>query len=131
MATEWQDIFCPACGDLLRLADDEKRKGREPFMECFTCDFRGDMQTVSGMSFASESGPADWQKKYGVHPIIKLNPDLDNRKVEHKRQVVDEHCPRCGHRGLEFYTLQLRSADEGQTVFYSCPNCSHKFSQNT
>jgi DNA-directed RNA polymerase I subunit RPA12 len=43
---------------------------------------------------------------------------------------VDEKCPSCGHQGMEFYTMQLRSADEGQTVFYECPSCKYKYSQN-
>lgn len=38
-------------------------------------------------------------------------------------EQVDETCPKCNNRGMEFYTMQLRSADEGQTVFYECPKC--------
>jgi len=36
---------------------------------------------------------------------------------------VDEACPKCNHPQMEFYTMQLRSADEGQTVFYECHQC--------
>lgn len=46
------------------------------------------------------------------------------------RAKVDEECPSCGHKGLYFYTMQLRSADEGSTVFYECDECGHKFSVN-
>ncbi len=46
------------------------------------------------------------------------------------RSTVDEACVKCGHRGLEFYTMQLRSADEGSTVFYECPKCQHTWNQN-
>jgi DNA-directed RNA polymerase I subunit RPA12 len=42
--------------------------------------------------------------------------------------MVNESCPKCKHPQLYFYTMQLRSVDEGQTVFYECGNCEHKFS---
>ena len=44
--------------------------------------------------------------------------------------VSQERCPVCDHPELRYYTMQLRSADEGQTVFYECPNCNHTFSVN-
>lgn len=117
-------LFCAVCGDLLRIEE----KAREA--RCSTCSFSCDVEEFLDVAIVSESGPRDWQKKYGVQPVIKENPELE-KEVEHKRQVVDDECPKCGHKGLEFYTLQLRSADEGQTVFYECPACKHKFSQNT
>jgi DNA-directed RNA polymerase I subunit RPA12 len=117
-------LFCPTCGDLLRVNEKDKRA------QCLTCSFACGVDAFLNVTIVSESGPRDWQKKYGVQPIIKENPELE-KSVEQKRQVVDDDCPKCGHKGLEFYTLQLRSADEGQTVFYECPSCGHKFSQNT
>jgi len=47
------------------------------------------------------------------------------------RATVAEECPKCKNPTMEFFTMQLRSADEGQTVFYECPQCGHKFSINT
>ena len=46
------------------------------------------------------------------------------------RATVEETCPKCGNPEMDYYTLQLRSADEGQTVFYECEKCGHKFSVN-
>lgn len=51
----------------------------------------------------------------------------------HARATVNEECPNpaCRNPVLRFYTMQLRSADEGQTCFYDCEKCGHKFSVNT
>lgn len=40
--------------------------------------------------------------------------------------IVNEECPKCKNPQMKFFTLQTRSADEGQTVFYECPKCSFK-----
>lgn len=37
--------------------------------------------------------------------------------------VVDRTCPKCGNDKMSYATLQLRSADEGQTVFFTCTEC--------
>ena len=48
-----------------------------------------------------------------------------------KNALVSEECPKCKNPQMEFWTMQTRSADEGQTVFYKCPACAHMFSVNT
>ena len=40
--------------------------------------------------------------------------------------VIDERCEKCGREQVRFYTQQLRSADEGTTVFYEC-ECGNKW----
>ena len=40
--------------------------------------------------------------------------------------VINQMCEKCGREEVRFYTQQLRSADEGSTVFYEC-ECGHKY----
>lgn len=40
--------------------------------------------------------------------------------------VIDHPCEKCGREQVRYYTQQLRSADEGTTVFYEC-DCGHKY----
>ena len=38
-------------------------------------------------------------------------------------------CGKCKKNECTFYTQQLRSGDEGETVFITCLNCGHKWKQ--
>ena len=79
-----------------------------------------------------ETDMEDYVRQYKLEPLVKSSTQQEQEAALHTRTraTVDEPCPKCGHPQLEFYTLQLRSADEGQTVFYECPSCRHKYSQN-
>lgn len=74
----------------------------------------------------------DYRRRYKLEPLVKTSEAEED--VKRQRAIVDDEiCPKCGAKGMEFYTMQLRSADEGQTVFYECRNkaCKHKYSVNT
>eukprot|EP00095_Tigriopus_kingsejongensis_P000256 snap_masked-scaffold272_size230267-processed-gene-0.12 protein:Tk00256 transcript:snap_masked-scaffold272_size230267-processed-gene-0.12-mRNA-1 annotation:"GJ24301" len=45
--------------------------------------------------------------------------------------TVERRCPKCGHEKMSYAALQLRSADEGQTVFFTCLKCKFKESENS
>jgi DNA-directed RNA polymerase I subunit RPA12 len=54
---------------------------------------------------------------------------LDSQEQQ-QHAIVDEPCPQCQFPQAKFYTLQLRSVDEGSTVFYECLSCKFKWNQD-
>ncbi|XP_010263999.1 PREDICTED: DNA-directed RNA polymerase I subunit RPA12-like [Nelumbo nucifera] len=116
-------LFCDLCGTLLSL---NSRK----YAECPLCGFKRSGKEMAGKETCYTVTAEDIRRELGIEPFVKLD-GYDNDEEEVQRAVVNESCPRCRHPQLEYYTKQLRSADEGQTVFYECPKCRHKFSINT
>ena len=72
----------------------------------------------------------DYRRRYKLEPLVDPAQDAAAVSTARIRSTVDEACVKCGHVGLDFYTMQLRSADEGSTVFYECRACGHKWNQN-
>jgi DNA-directed RNA polymerase I subunit RPA12 len=62
--------------------------------------------------------------------ILNSVEDIDNVvKTEHNKgeiedgPIAERRCNACGHNQMSYAAVQLRSADEGQTVFYTCLKC--------
>mmetsp|Transcript_274 Transcript_274/g.726 ORF Transcript_274/g.726 Transcript_274/m.726 type:complete len:141 (+) Transcript_274:232-654(+) len=135
---------CTRCGSTMYL------RSPSPTISCASCALSHSTERVFGSGRAGEEGEeeedgattiqttssnaASFLYKFNVEPRnpdgTKIGNERHDDDVEKARATVDEPCPKCKHRVLRFYTMQLRSADEGQTVFYECEKCKHTFSQN-
>lgn len=123
-SADWQ--FCPRTGTLLEF---DSASG---VAKCPLCGYQCPLSDFEDKKIVRRSDLKAFWRKYNLEPLVNPEAEEDRRKSGkvRERATVDEECTKCGHRGLEYYTMQLRSADEGQTVFYECPKCGHKYSQN-
>ncbi len=107
--------FCPQCGTIM------DPPSNDDLVKCTVCPFKcryEDLHVEQVLTVAPPRPQANW-----ANVDIK---ELDESTKKHA--TIDEPCPKCGNPELYFYTMQLRSADEGQTVFYECPECQYKYS---
>jgi DNA-directed RNA polymerase I subunit RPA12 len=131
--------FCPRCGSLLVLPDAGD-------VACDACPFSRPIASFPHPVTRTASFPKptpEWLVEWAVLERAQRGEIKDAEvgaavmraggKAANKRAVVKEKCPnpQCDAETMEWYTAQLRSADEGQTVFYNCAKCGHAFSVNT
>ncbi|MEW5297523.1 MAG: hypothetical protein WDW36_000728 [Sanguina aurantia] len=116
-------LFAPSSGYLLTL---DASTGAAV---CPVSGYRKELSDMAGVKLVMKTDMADYRRRYKLEPVVRTRED-EELLAKRTRATVDEPCPKCAHRQLEYYTMQLRSADEGQTVFYECVKCGHKFSQN-
>ena len=98
---------------------------------CGICDWRRPQADFDGLLLESSMTHEDMRRRFGVEVKISASQSMMSAEGQIQRAKVAETCPECGHPELEFFTMQLRSVDEGQTVFYECPQCRHKYSVNS
>ena len=111
--------FCPDCGTILDPPTDDNIK-------CTFCPFECKFHDHPIPPVHTTSAP----KQRPTWIDDAKDAAGDEMENMNKHAVIDEPCPKCGNPELYFYTMQLRSVDEGSTVFYECPKCKHKYSQN-
>jgi DNA-directed RNA polymerase I subunit RPA12 len=123
-------LFCGACENLLPLAHVSNE-----VITCSICKSDTPISRITDVAIKyniQRNMGWDYRKKYSTG-IDQGSVELSNDQGSsiHGGATVKERCPKCQHPELQFYTLQLRSADEGQTVFFTCPKCQYKFNTNT
>ncbi|KAL5218934.1 hypothetical protein ABZP36_019618 [Zizania latifolia] len=119
-------LFCSVCGTLLSF--DSLRSASCPRALSAASSAR---PKIEGKETRYTVTDEDIRRELKIEPFVILESAPKEEDTVAKRAMVNETCPKCRNPQLEYYTKQLRSADEGQTVFYECPECRHKFSVNT
>eukprot|EP00227_Mantoniella_beaufortii_P016675 CAMPEP_0197583286 /NCGR_PEP_ID=MMETSP1326-20131121/6261_1 /TAXON_ID=1155430 /ORGANISM="Genus nov. species nov., Strain RCC2288" /LENGTH=157 /DNA_ID=CAMNT_0043147493 /DNA_START=131 /DNA_END=606 /DNA_ORIENTATION=- len=129
--------YCDVCGDLYRVeaaTGEAAAKGDEGLVAvCTSCGKVETVQNALNTGVTERSSDSEtFLFKFGIEP---MNPDGTKfgavKEVLRERAVVDEKCPKCSNKGLNFYTMQLRSVDEGQTVFYDAQSAGTPFRRIT
>ncbi|XP_034485712.1 DNA-directed RNA polymerase I subunit RPA12 [Drosophila innubila] len=112
--------FCPTCGSILPPL---QMKGN---VLCYNCKQEFDPEVYSGEK-------SEYTIQFNTYDPSKLlrKGKRESESEEAGGPVVERKCPKCGNDKMSYATLQLRSADEGQTVFFTCLKCKFKESENS
>ncbi|KAK7205933.1 hypothetical protein BZA70DRAFT_277458 [Myxozyma melibiosi] len=117
-------IFCNDCGTLLDSVVSSKST-----ISCAQCGADYNSEEFANLTVTTKSSesafPSTLRQKRSV---VKTSLGRDEQNEE--GATINEKCPQCGKDEMQYYSLQLRSADEGATVFYTCTDCGYKFSTN-
>lgn len=109
------DGFCSDCGSILPPLQSGIK------ISCYTCPSVYNVQAFKNVV-----------TKYTItFNSIYESKELNSDDTEEEGPIVERKCPRCNNDKMSYATLQLRSADEGQTVFYTCTNCKFKETENS
>lgn len=104
--------FCPECGNVLPLP------GAPDTIKCPRCAFAIPVRELADQVITSS---------VLFNPLhLTVNTEQSEENADLKGPVVDRRCSRCNKEGMVYHTRQMRSADEGQTVFFTCIHCRYQ-----
>jgi len=97
-------MFCPKCGSILI----PKKNGNKRILAC-SCGYK--------TTKVEETKLKDTVEKKAPVEVVDSEMNILPK--------TDEECPKCGHIGAHFWTVQTRAGDEPETKFLKCEKCSH------
>lgn len=109
--------FCPSCGSILPLPSTCAT------VQCNLCNFTTDISSFNNIVSKT---------RINFNSLdINLSDGNKLSKGKIAGPTVERKCWRCGHNEMTYKTLQTRSADEGQTIFYYCVKCEAQENENS
>ncbi|KAI6137388.1 transcription factor S-II-domain-containing protein [Pisolithus sp. B1] len=113
-------LFCPQCGTLLSAPTDDG-----PTVECEQCHHLEPTSSYENIEIVTHSHPDAFPS--ALRQKRKTQTKIHQGKVLPK---VSEKCPACGYMEAYYEEKQMRSADEGSTILYTCVSCKHGWRVN-
>ncbi|XP_015439416.1 PREDICTED: DNA-directed RNA polymerase I subunit RPA12 [Dufourea novaeangliae] len=110
--------FCSDCGSILPLL------GNTGNVICYACKRTWGPEAFGDMAMSCTI-------HFNENNAYESSKQKDNEEEDTEGPVVERKCPQCQNDKMSYATLQLRSADEGQTVFYTCTKCKYKETENS
>ncbi|CAK9780002.1 DNA-directed RNA polymerase i 13.7 kda polypeptide [Cutaneotrichosporon oleaginosum] len=118
-------LFCPACGTLLDLPRDDQDE-----IECSQCGRKEPAASYENLPTKTYSSANAFPSALKAKRALVQNTVEEGEAAKDRDPIANERCDNCGHIGMSYKEMQLRSADEGSTIFYKCLNCGHQTSTN-
>ncbi|KAL4729537.1 DNA-directed RNA polymerase I core subunit rpa12 [Fusarium chlamydosporum] len=114
-------VFCTDCGNLLPATKGTQRNVLR--CECCGAENRDTGSKVTVTQTKPSDFPSFLRQKLqsSVQAVEKHNLQTDN--------VAQETCLKCGREEVRYTNVQLRGADEGSTLIFSC-ECGHSWNEN-
>ncbi|TPX15014.1 uncharacterized protein E0L32_004844 [Thyridium curvatum] len=121
MATIGSLVFCTDCGNLLPAS-----KGTAKNILLCNCCGAENPDNAASQTIITQTKPSDFPSP--------LRTQLSSVQVVERHKIQTEAttnvtCPKCGRTEVRFSAVQLRSADEGTTVFFNC-DCGFRWNDN-
>ena len=128
--------LCPVCGNAFSLHADAV------VTNCIRCNARVELiHSETDVTRRAQSDPIELMKRRAEEANANFAREGNRFKAgglvaeEEKRdtrQTEDALCDKCACvRKCFTHALQIRGADEGQTIFYECSHCHNQWSLNS
>ncbi|KAF1814190.1 hypothetical protein P152DRAFT_393336 [Eremomyces bilateralis CBS 781.70] len=113
-------VFCTACGSLL----DKSTEIARSVLDCGVCGTKNKDTSAKVIITRSKDTAFPSALRAKRSEVQKISEDDLQQDA-----LIDETCDKCGREQVRYHTVQLRSADEGSTIFYNC-DCGHSWNTN-